>query len=388
MTISDISLMVTIFFFLCSFADILDVVQLRVLYFPSSSQMEDKSSLTLFVSQTEKEDFEKLYRRVFMFIVPFNIPLCILVLAVCTIVLTYYWRNRGTLTNRIFLLITVADLITCVGHLILMICVVLLSYNLIPPISATVCVVMHIVLSLLGYASSVLFNVVLAVLRTGKISYPFHQVNVRALKIVIAFVIGFLLLLSAVAVWYVIYVTPNLGEFPWITLWLNVAISFVGHNLSKFLVTVGFIHVHIPRNVFLVIPNLLAGLLYLVPITVVLVCLVSQFLVTWLRARARDPDHPVVTDWSRVNTTVSILSAAFLVCNSGIAALQFRYIWPTRIISDDPFALLVCELMMSTTLPLLNALLTPLIIFSRSREMRRNVLMMIRRVLILSQAQN
>ena len=126
--------------------------------------------------------------------------------------------------------------------------------------------------------------------------------------------------------------------------------------------------------------NLLVGWIYLGPIGVVIICLVTQFIVTWYRARARDPDHPVVTDWSRVNTTVFIISAVFLVCNSGIAIFQiyfrhFSHVYPSN------FAWSVCKLMISTTLPLMNALLTPLIILARSRELRRNVMLMIRRAL-------
>ena len=253
------------------------------------------------------------HERAFMFVAPFNIPLCLLVLTVCTIVLTYYWRNRGTLTNTLFIMITAADLITCVGHLILMICVLLMSRDFMPPVSVTVCVVMHTVLSLLGYASSVHFNMVLAVLRTIKVSFPFHQVSTTALKVATTLVIALLVSLTVVDVWYEIYAGPDSDPHPWVFLWVNVAISFVGHNMSIWLAALDLL---IPIKVYWTIPDLLVGLLYLVPICVVLVCLVIQWLVT------RDPDHPQLTDWSHVNTTVSILSAAFLVCNSGIAVLQ------------------------------------------------------------------
>ena len=301
-----------------------------------------------------------------MFVVPINIPLCILVLAVCSTVLTYYWRNRGTLTNTLFLLITAADLVTCVGHLILMICCVLMSRG-IYAISVKVCVVIHTLLALLGYASSILLNMILAVLRTVKISFPFHQVKVGTLKIAVTLLVGVLVLLSVYDVWYVILDYVESTFFPWLFLWENVEISFVGHNL--------------PYNPpYIMVRNLLVGWIYLGPIGVVIICLVTQFIVTWYRARARDPDHPVVTDWSRVNTTVSIISAVFLVCNSGIAILQiyyqnFAYAYPSN------SAWSVCKLMISTTLPLMNALLTPLIILARSRELRRNVMLMIRRAL-------
>ena len=343
--------------------------------------MDDNSSMAHSTNQMElHEDMENgpFPHNVFMFVVPFNIPLCILVLAVGTIVLSYYWRNRGTLTNTLFIMITAADLITCVGHLILMICVVLLSYNVIPPISATVCVVMHCVLSLLGYASSIFFNMVLAVLRTVKISFPFHQFNVKALKIAIALVIAFLVSLTVVDVWFAIYDSSAYLDYPYLFLWLNVNFAFVGHNLWWWL------DIFIKPMSYEMIGDLQVGLLFLAPIGVVLICLVVQCVVTRLRARARDPDHPALTDWSHVNITVAILSAVFLLCNSGIAALQIYF---RGFLSGD-FGWNVFTLMITTTLPLLNALLTPLIIFARSRELRGNVMMMLRRAVGVTQAVN
>ena len=323
------------------------------------------------------------FQDVFMFVVPINIPLCILVLAVCSIVLTYYWRNRGTLTNTLFLLITAADLITCVGHLILMICCWLMSRDIIQPhyshISATVCVVIHTLLSLLGYASSILLNMILAVLRTVKISFPFHQVKVGPLMITVTLLVCILVVLSVIDVWFAIYESLHNAFFLWGFLWRNVEISFVGHNLWNFISFI--LHHYISWKSQFMIKNLLAGWIYLAPIGVVMICLVTQFIVTWHRARARDPDQPVVTDWSRVNTTVSIISAVFLVCNSGIAVLQIYYQVSSQDDYPDSFAWSVCKLMISTTLPLMNALLTPLIILARSRDLRRNVMMMIRRAL-------
>ena len=312
-------------------------------------------------------------KRAFIFVVPFNTPLCILVLAVCTTVLSYYRRNPATLTNTLFIMITAFDLITCVGHLILMVFVVLMSHDITTPGYVLVCVVIHTALSLLGYALSVFFNMVLAVLRTIKISFPFHQVDVGALKIAMGLVISFLVLFSVVDIWEDIDNTFYDEFLPWIFLWDNVVVAFVGHNMSDWFTY--DLNIHFKSRIF---QDLLAGLLYLVPICVVLVCLVIQFLVTRLRARARDPDQPLVTDWSHVNTTVSLLSAVFLFCNSGIVILQLYYRGSWRRINNS-FAMSVRSLMISTTLPLLNSLLTPLIILSRSRELRGNVIMMIRR---------
>ena len=54
----------------------------------------------------DKITYEKAFESAFMFFVTINIPLCILTLAVCFTVLIYYWWNRWTLTNILYILIS------------------------------------------------------------------------------------------------------------------------------------------------------------------------------------------------------------------------------------------------------------------------------------------
>ena len=321
---------------------------------------------------------ENPYKETFLVLLPFNIPLCILVLMLGSIVFAYYWKNRGKLTNKIFLVITAADLVMCVGHVILMSCVALLSGDMITISAVSIFTVLYEVFSLLGYAISVYFNTMLAVLRTIKITFPFYQVKIKILLTASALYITVLLILMAVDLWYITDEAPFLITVPWLFLWFNVNTAFIGHNFAY-----GLYFLVLPDSTpfsdLILSSNLLAGFDHLALSLVVLVTLLVQCIVTGHRAAVQDPDQPALTDWSHVNKTVTILSSIFIFCNSGVATLQIIYGGIPSFSDESQFNFFyVFQLMVSTTLPLCNALLTPLVLLLRSQEMRGNVARMMR----------
>ena len=321
---------------------------------------------------------ENTYKKTFLFLLPFNIPLCILVLFLGSIVLVYYWKNRGKLTNKIFLVITAADLVMCVGHVVLISCVALLSRDIITISAASVCTILYEVFSLLGYAISVYFNTMLAVLRTIKITFPFYQVKIKILLAISTLYITVLLILMAADVWEIVDLHSFYFNRPWLFLWSNVNVAFIGHYFGYILFLL-VLPEDTPYSDMILTSNLLAGFLHLTLSLVVLITLLVQCIVTRHRAAAQDPDQPVLTDWSHVNKTVTILSSIFIICNSGVATLQIIYGGIPSFSDESQFNIFyVFQLMVSTTLPLCNALLTPLVLLLRSQEMRGNVARMLR----------
>ena len=330
--------------------------------------------MTSYVTNVTDSD----YKGVLSFVLSFNLPLCILAIAICSIVLTYYWKNRGTITNKLFLLITSADLITCIGHFAAMLHVILLFLDAIPDGLSDMCVAIYIMFTLLGSTISAHLNIILAVLRTVKLSFPFYRVKVEAVKTAISIIVFILVLLTAPTVWGVFYTRthPDLQGKPWFELWVSLALVSVGADVNVFIKTV--CHLHISETVSWVIQDFVLAVVYLCPLGIVLTCMAVQLAVTMFRYRARDPNDPVVTSWSHANTTVAILTTTFTICYSGTAVVQIYYdIHDGEGNGTFPHWEYIWEFMTSTTLPLFNALLTPLILLIRGREMRRNVLMMI-----------
>ena len=340
----------------------------------SSSPLLKKSmsNLTLSVRDSGNEQF---YRRLFQLVLPFNVPLCILTLPICLITLTYYWRNRGTLTNTLFLIITAADLVTWLGNVTLLVYALLLSQGMIS--TSGVFMGIQMTSSLMGTTTSVHLTMVLVVVRTIKISLPFYRVKVKALSIYLGIIICLIIILSIPSVWYIIFSLRSLliRHRPWGVLWQSVMQVYVGLDLSTFLRVICNLSISFTQSN--VMEKFMLVLFYLCPLSVVFTCLIAQLVITLRRARARDPEDPVVTDWTHVNITVVLLSTTFLVCNSGTAALQIYN--QTGVQRNYSLNMCAWELISYTILPLLNAFLAPTIMLLRSQEMRRNVVVMIRR---------
>ena len=95
----------------------------------------------------------------------------------------------------------------------------------------------------------------------------------------------------------------------------------------------------------------------------------------YTRPRSSSGHWLITCDYHSFHT----LAAAFLVWNFGIAVLHIYFLILNagdKGNMEGPFAVLVCEseLMVNTTLPLLNTLLTPLIIISKSQVLKRKVM--------------
>ena len=219
----------------------------------------------------------------------------------------------------------------------------------------------------------------LVVVRTVKICSPFSDINTTLLKAISAAYLTVLVALASIDIWY----DYDLGEnrFPWHTLWLNINMTFVGHNLpSAIIYKWNFLDLTDWAKIEIGI----SAVIFLVPVTLVLLCLLTQLVVTWRRSVSRsseEEDQPALTDWSHVNLTVILLSLLFITCNSGIAAftLYFKipnvaYIW------EDSFTLPICEILISTTLPLLSALFSPIILISRSNDLRAGIVSTARQI--------
>ena len=346
---------------------------------------------------------QAMYEDVLETISLWNIPLCLMICLLNCVVIYHYYRLTNKLTSRFFLLIAVSDLSTALGQLILASSVTALRSDEVSSVSnwtAAGISLFHGLFGLLGYACSIFFNVVMAVIRTVKICDPFYPLNRRALRIVVSSHVTLLLLLCCLDLYYDL-ATVNTFNLPWYTIWFNVAIAFVGHNLVYDMNRLW--NMNLPYRIQIGIISTLVSMIFLIPVAVVLLCLVIQLVVVQYRRhrsrKAQSPDDPnflhtcaqhffcsrayntsstsshdlpSLTDWSHVNVTVFLLSLVFVICNSGIAALTIYYkaMFHQGKVKKGTIGSCYLQAIISSTLPLLSALLTPLIIIFRSSSLR------------------
>ena len=257
----------------------------------------------------------------------------------------------------------------------------------------------HALFGVLGYACSIFFNVVMAVIRTINICNPFYRLNKSVLKLGVVVHVTALFLLSSMDIYYDV-ATNNTFNRPWYTIWFNMAIAYVGHNLVYDLGNLWIVKPNPNPNPFGVQISITATLvsgIFLIPVVIVLMCLITQLVVVeyrryytqpprvWLlcckRTRGSVYDSTLdtsagrisITEWNHVNVTVFLLSLVFIICNSGIAALTIYYKVRLREVGEGSIDECFLQGIVSSTLPLLSALLTPLIIISRSSSLRGDI---------------
>ena len=332
-----------------------------------------------------------------------NIPLCVVICVLNPIVIAHYSRHATKITSLLFLLISISDLSTALGHLVLGSCV--LALRSVPTVldwTAAGIAMFHALFGLLGYALSIFFNVVLAVVRTVKICNPFYRVNVCVLKLMMMCHVTLLLVLCALDLYYHVS-TVHTFHHPWYTIWFNMDLAFVGHNLVYDLDKMWLSH--LPFSSQICITATLVSLVFLLPVFVVVLCLITQLSVVQYR-RHTQSDHssddlpacsylcccpftsntptnlsPLnsLTDWSHVNFTVFLLSLIFVLCNSGVAVLTIYYKVVFSNVPNGSVAVCYLQGVISSTLPLLNALLTPIVLIIRGRTLREGVRSLFRR---------
>ena len=335
-----------------------------------------------------------------------NIPLSLVICLLNTVVILHYYHHTSKLTSCMFLMISICDLSTALGHLVLSSSVVSFSgsspeESYVSDWTAACLAMFHTFFGILGYALSIFFNLVMAVIRTIHICDPFYRLNANALKQAISCYVIFLLLLSILDVYYDV-ATVHTFKRPWLTIWFNVTLAFVGHNFVYNFNKV-WLNEALPVWVQIGIVSTLVTIIFVIPVFVVILCLatqlkvvesrrnnsrrISELLPTWCARLLCCPragssaenlsgdDLNSLTDWSHVNVTVFLLSLVFVICNSGIAALTIYFKYQVMFSKLKEGSVGDCYLqgVISTTLPLLSALLSPLIIISRSSTLRDDV---------------
>ena len=316
---------------------------------------------TCYPPLSDSSKYYNLFTSTFSVIAPVNICLSLLILLWNSVVISYFYKNyRRRVTPALFLLIGVSDVITAVGHLVFDTAAIIYmgtGEGKITDSIMTCCFVLYRFLAQMGYSSSIFLNTMLAVMRTVKIVAPFRLTNVVAVKV---FGVMWGLFLLAVTLCDCV-ITAKVG---WVVIQMmrfcenNDAINFPGQTIA-YKAESG-----LPRKS---VEVLFLSIFYIIPVLVVFGSMVVQVLKTtrvyW--TSVEDEDRPLMTDWAYVNTTVCLLAAVFLICNSATSVYAI-YVSGPYFSHVDHVVLAV----FSSTLPLFNALLSPFIIVTRSSNLR------------------
>ena len=310
-------------------------------------------------------DCFNLFQNTFQVIAPINIVLSVLIFFWNSLVISYFYKNCQKVTSALFFLIGVSDVTTAMGHLVFDMAALIYftrgeSAN--SDSTMTVCYVLYRFVALIGYTCAIFLNAMLAVIRTIKIVDPFRHTNMVALKV---FGVMWGMFLLAVTLWDCVIA----AIFGWESI-LDMKFGEIDDALIIAIDYPGQTNVWFYRDTFAwikAVEVLFHSIFYFIPVLVVFGSMVVQVLKTTRVCRSGDDDEdtPLITDMNHVNTTVCLLAVVFLICNSATSFYAICVSGKPLISSEYIFLALF-----SSTLPLFNALVTPLIIVTRSTNLR------------------
>ena len=331
-------------------------------------------AMTKTISNTTTVSGKDIYYSIFVFLDPVNIILGTFIVVLNSVLVVYYYHNSRTLTTKLFILIAIADVLFSIGHVVSAWAEVLYYSNWINLNTFWSMSLSYRAFGLSSYFCSIFFNVVMAVLRTIRIVSPFYQPSVSALMVLTSFYCALVNCLSFVDVYNFARAVVIVDDD---NFWLKMVIplfefSFPGTSLFPV------------QSPWLGHINIFGGslvLLFVLPVTIVLVCMLIQ--IYYVKYIERSTDHTPLIDWDHINTTVLLLSLLFFVCNCAAA-----FTWcimlatikePVQVMHTSGILCFLVGFVIST-LPLIYATLFPVIIVTRNSHMRKDMMTKLRKL--------
>ena len=318
-----------------------------------------------------------------------NTPAIILSIITITLnifVIKFYWKSELNVVPLLYTAIASLDILTAMGIIhfyvviLLIICKDYIDFtNVSAYKSANVNAMILTFFLQISCRCSVFCNLVPAVSRTVMIMKPFYQINIKLVKLT-----------------YVLYAVP------WIVLYgLNVHEFYsdyavdatyrfgflVGKGLSlkvtqQLVESYDFSVLFYLYYIVMILPDLFA---FIIPVIMVTITCVIQVI-----SIRRSSQFPTSSNQRHVTITILLMSTVFVLCNSPLAgymtALTVALLtgnndmvvtWAGERFIKMTYITMIC----ATVLPILNAVLNPVIIISRSSGMREKFTDLIQRML-------
>ena len=303
-------------------------------------------------------DMDILEKRYEYFAAP-SILLSIMTITLNIFVIRFYRKTELTVVPLLYTFIAVMDILCAIGTIYQFITLeIYFELKLIRNEAFDINAMIFLFLMQVGYRCSVFCNLVLAVSRTIMILNPFHHIKIKAVKVVcILYAVPWTILFVITAFSYCekYFHMENFSYFEYV---LNHEWHF-GVGLSK------FVYSYISKSepvvyVIRILPELVA---FVLPVIIIIITCIVQMISIWKASQ-----FTTSSNQRHVTITVLLMSTLFVVCNTPFSVHVSYYQFTNKM--SDAFrehALLI----FATILPLLNGALNPVIIISRSSEMRR-----------------
>ena len=289
-------------------------------------------------------------------------------------VIRYYCRQgKLTLVPLLYILIAFLDILLSVGITYQSIAMGLFTEGEISMPALDHNAVVFYPIIQISNRTSIFCNLLLAVYRTVMILQPFHHINLKVVKVACLLYVVPWIVLSGIAI-NQFYILQNPYSFV-INLYINDC--YLGSGLA-YMVEEHSLNMNLDIwFAVAIIPDLIS---FVIPVIIVAVSCTIQVI-----SINRSSQFPTSSNQRHVTITVILMSCLFVVCNSAfsIYILYLSYLYWSH--GEERLAELseqfpVVVAILGAVLPVLNAALNPVIIISRSKELRGSFIGTVRRM--------
>ena len=332
-----------------------------------------------------------VFKGTFLYLAPLTIPLSLIVVIQNIVNFINYYKDRNMLIPSLFMGIALSDILRAQGELVLSVISILAYTGLVDVTVLYKSLVFYMLTALPGVNWSKVFNLVMTISITINVSNPFHRINFPRLRKIVTclcFAIMMLHVADAITVIACEY-KPIYPDFPsesFIYLYLQIGFILPGVPTAAAVYCKkddsGLSRCDDLDSYLAAFLYVIAAIYFLGPPIVMLTCMIIQviYLRRSLQEQEEDEVTPLMPNTARhVSITVFSISLLFFICNSAyiLNLLVFWLIadakhydekgYTDKDIADMGVLLGFTEF----TLPLIYAVLYPVILICRKEELRR-----------------
>ena len=324
----------------------------------------------------------------FFYLAPLNIPLSLIVVIHNIFIFRSYYKDRNKLIPNLFMGIALSDILRAQGEVVLSVISILAYTGLVDVTVLYKSLVYYMLTALPGVNWSKVFNLVMTISITINVSNPFHRINFQRLRKIVAclcFAIMMLNVSDAITAIVMIFkpsylVHPGPGAY----IYLYYQFLFV---LPGGITTEGIYYWLGGSEEYSIFNGIVVsiGAVYLLgPPIIMLTCMIIQVkhLRRSLQEQEKDEVSPLMPNTARhVSITVFFISLLFFICNAAYTICQLVFYLNHDAhadhCEDDSYSdKEIADLGMlfgftEFTLPLIYAVLYPVILICRKEELRR-----------------
>ena len=288
-----------------------------------------------------------------------SILLSIMTITLNIFVIRFYRKTELTVVSLLYTLIAVMDIVCAVGTIYQYITLGLCVYADVgagKPFDVNTMIFLFLIQ--VSYRCSVFCNLVLAVSRTIMIVKPFYEINKKAVGLVCILNVLPWIVLYGMNLYVYLVVLP--GDDLYFELSLDVHKFMIGYGLQEIVAS----HILYLRALGLDVMYLLPDLIvFMIPVIIVIITCIIQIISIW-----RSSQFPNRANQRHVTITVLFMSTLFVICNTPLCVYILILMHGLEKNVTTQFVLCIS---FATLLPLVNGALNPVIIISRSSEMKR-----------------